>query len=107
MTSLVRTTAAGFTLADCATFEDLINMNGDFSKVLLPIENVFSELPKIQLNEVQTRMYKNGIKLDINRIHLTDSGDRYSVYGDGEFLGTAKIDNERNQLRIEKNFYDR
>lgn len=107
MTSLVRTTAAGFNLSDCVTFEDLIGMNGDFSAILLPIEKVFSDLPKIQLNDVQTKMYKNGIKLDSNRIEFEDCGARYSVYSTTEFLGTAYIDREKNELRIEKNFYDR
>lgn len=107
MTSLVRTTAAGFDLSNCFTFEDLQGMNGDFTKIILPIEKVFSDLPKITLNEAQTRMYKNGIKLDISRIEFTDCNDRYAVYGEEEFLGTAKIDRLKNELRIEKNFYDR
>ena len=107
MISLIRTTAAGFNLSDCVTFEDLIGMNGDFSSVLLPIEKVFFDLPEIKLNEAQTRMYKNGIKLDTDRIKFDGGADRYAVYSESEFLGTAKIDTEKKELRIEKNFYDR
>ncbi len=106
MTSLVRTAAAGFTLSDCVTFEDLINMNGDFSGILLPTERVFDTLPEITLNEVQTRMYKNGIKLDINRIVFTDCSDRYRLFGGGDFLGIGKIDREKAELRTEKNFFN-
>lgn len=109
MTSLVRTEAAGFTLADCTDFTELeaLREAGDFSKVLLPIEKVFEELPEIRLGEVQTRMYKNGIKLDLKRIRIPRKADRYRVSGCGEFLGTAYPDPEQGVLRIEKNFFDR
>lgn len=107
MTALTRTEAAGFTLADCTDFAELEALNGDFSSVLLPIEKVFAELPAIRLGEAQTRMYKNGIKLDLNRIRLPEKADRCRVFGGEEFLGTAKPDYESGLLRIEKNFYDR
>lgn len=107
MTALTRTEAAGFTLADCTDFAELEALDGDFSPVLLPIEKVFAELPEIRLNEVQTRMYRNGIKLDLNRVRFPEKADRYRVFGGGEFLGTAKPDRENGVLRIEKNFFDR
>ena len=106
MTSLVRTEAAGFNLDDCVTFEEL-QRTSDFSKYILPIEKVFSDLPVIKLTEKQTGMYKNGIKLDVNRIVFDDIAERYAVYSEKEFLGTAFIDREKNELRIEKNFYNR
>lgn len=109
MTALVRTEAAGFTLNDCVGFAELeaLREAGDFSSVILPIEKVFRELPAINLNEVQARMYKNGIKLDLNRVRLPEKAPRYRVYGGGEFLGTAKPDCDAGILRIEKNFYNR
>lgn len=107
MTSLVRTSSGGFTLADCCSFEDIQNAadNGTVSELILPIERVFSSLPKLRLGDVQTRMYRNGVKLDLARVYnIKSSADLYSVYGnDGQFIGTARADRENGILRVEKN----
>ena len=50
-------------------------------------------------------MYRNGVKLDINRIEYQDSSERYRVYGSDIFLGTAYIDRDKGELRAEKNFF--
>lgn len=107
MTKLVRTKAAGFTLSDCTTFEELQKMNGDFSGILLPIEKLFADLPAVWLDEEQTRLYKNGVKLDLARLNLPEIPVRCAVYGMDKFLGTAKPDFEQHILRCEKNFFNR
>lgn len=107
MTSLVRTSSGGFTLADCYSFEEIQTAadNGTVSELILPIERVFSSLPKLRLGEEQTRMYRNGVKLDLARVYnIKSSADLYSVYGnDGQFIGTARADRENGILRVEKN----
>lgn len=107
MTSLVRTSSGGFTLADCYSFEEIQTAadNGTVSELILPIERVFSSLPKLRLGDVQTRMYRNGVKLDLARVYnIKSSADLYSVYGnDGQFIGTARADRENGILRVEKN----
>lgn len=110
MTSLVRTAACGFTLDSCVTLEQLQQIadgDRDFSALLLPVDKVFDFLPKIRLCKAQERMYRNGIRLDINRISMEDkASDRHAVYGsDGNFLGTAVVMRDEGLLRIEKNFY--
>lgn len=109
MTALVRTSSGGFSLADCHTLEE-IQLAADESRLeelILPIERVFDSLPKLKLNEVQTRMYRNGVKLDINRINrIKQDVSRYSVYGfDGCFIGIAEADRENSVLRAVKNFF--
>jgi tRNA U55 pseudouridine synthase TruB len=109
MTSLVRTKACGFTLDDCTTFEELqkkADSDGINESILFPLEKLFSELPAICLYGAQERMYRNGVKLDINRIKYTEGSDRYCIYGNDKFLGTAYIDKEKGELRSEKNFFD-
>jgi tRNA pseudouridine55 synthase len=109
MTSLIRTKACGFTLNDCTTFEELqktADLGGINESILLPVEKLFSGLPAIWLYDEQERMYRNGVKLDINRIKYTDDSDRYCIYGNDRFLGTAYIDREKGELRSEKNFFD-
>lgn len=107
MTSLVRTSSGGFTLAECHTMEEIQQAADEnrLEELILPIERVFASLPKLRLNEVQTRMYKNGVKLDISRVHhIKSEVELYSVYGcDGVFIGTAFADHENGILRVAKN----
>lgn len=107
MTSLVRTSSGGFTLAECYTMEEIQQAADEnrLEELILPIERVFASLPKLRLNEVQTRMYKNGVKLDISRVHhIKSEVELYSVYGsDGVFIGTAFVDHENGILRVAKN----
>ncbi len=107
MTSLLRTSSGGFTLGECFTMEEIQQAADEnrLEELILPIERVFSSLPKLRLNEVQTRMYKNGVKLDISRVHhIKTDTELYSVYGfDGGFIGTAFADHENGILRVAKN----
>lgn len=107
MTSLVRLSSGGFTLDDCYNFEEIQQARDEdrLSGLILPVERVFTKLPKLRLGEAQTRMYKNGVKLDLSRIHrLRDDADLYTVYGyNGEFIGTASADREQGVLKVGKN----
>ncbi len=108
MTELERTSSGGFTLADCHTIAEVQAAAEEkrLEELILPIERVFDSLPKLRLNEVQTRMYKNGVRLDLNRIERVKKDVfRYSVYGcDGCFIGIAAADFEKLELRVIKNF---
>lgn len=107
MTSLVRTSASGFTLEDCYTFEEIQQARDKncLENLILPVERVFQSLPKLRLNEHQTKLYKNGVKLDIARVNnIIENCGLYSLYGfDGAFIGTAVADFENGVLRIGKN----
>lgn len=107
MTSLVRTSSGGFTLADCYTFEQIQQARDEdrLEELILPIERVFEKLPKLRLGEAQTRMYRNGVKLDLARVYnIRDDKDTYAVYGnDGCFIGTGIADRESGLLRVGKN----
>lgn len=107
MTSLVRTSSSGFTLADCYTFEEIQKARDEdrLEELILPVERVFEKLPKLKLGEAQTRMYRNGVKLDLARVYnIREGEDTYAVYGnDGAFIGTAYADRENNVLKVAKN----
>lgn len=108
MTSLVRTTACGFSLEDCVTIEDLqreAENERNFEQYLKPVEDVFAELPKLMLHGAQERMYRNGIKLDLTKIRTDITAERISVYGEKGFIGTAVPDRENGVLRVDKTFY--
>ena len=108
MTSLVRTSSSGYTLENCYTIDEVQKMkdNGTIENVILDIDSAFADYDKIKLNEVQTRMYKNGIKLDLERVIYNKKSEIFRAYGfDGEFLGTAKTRIETNELLVDKNFF--
>lgn len=108
MTSLVRTRACGFSLDDCVTLEQLqtaAENGGGFRPFLKPIEDVFADFPALYLKGVQERMYRNGVKLDLDRIRIPAKAERIRVYGESGFIGTAVPDRENGILKVERNFY--
>lgn len=108
MTSLVRTSSNGFSLDNCVTFADVEKLSAEnrLHEIIIPIDRIFSELVPIHLDEKQTFLYKNGVKLELDTIPEICEADRYTVYGnDNSFIGTAKTDRESSILRVEKNFF--
>ena len=94
MTSLVRTRACGFLIDTSVDIERLRNMTDEEKSALVkPVETVFSEYSEIRLDDVQEKLYLNGVRLDTARLHssVTD-GSRYRVYSN-KFLGIADVKN--------------
>lgn len=108
MTSLRRTMAAGFPLEQCITLEEAQKLSAEdrLTEKLLPIDLVFSVYPALHFGEAQSRLYQNGIKLDLDRLPLCDrTQEIYRVYDHNEqFLGLAKCRFETNELIHYKNF---
>ena len=94
MTSLVRTRACGFSIGECYPLEELKALPYEnLAELIKPIDSVFKEFPEIQLDETQKRLYLNGVRLDLSRIHSpTENGQTYRIYA-GEFLGIAAAEN--------------
>lgn len=102
MTSLCRTRACGFELSECVSIEELRENPLDELK-LLSVENVFRDLPTTTLDEVQTRMYLNGVRLDADRLAEKPPLDELiRVYGNGEFIGVAKVNEERELVSVKR-----
>ena len=106
MTALTRVKASGFSLSECVTLEELSAMENPYEKIV-PIEKVFSYLPRIEIKGAQERMYRNGIRLSIKKMQFKKGESEYAVSGENEFLGTAVADYENDELIIKKNFYER
>ena len=105
MTSLCRTRACGFTLAQCHTI-DSMKAADDAERLsrLIPIDSVFSDYMRLELNEVQQRMYLNGVRLDVRRLDTPPQcGQPCRVYAGEDFLGIVKA-NEENELVSVKRF---
>ena len=110
MTALRRTEAAGFTLDDCLTLDEVSRLmeEGRLSEALRPVERIFAPLPAIRLNPVQTRMFLNGVRLDLNRIAGQHPAGRCRVLdAGGAFLGLGDCDPNARELRVKKFFLER
>ena len=105
MTSLCRTQACGFSLADCNDLESLFaakEAGEDMQKYLLPVENVFLQFEKLTVSQAQSIRFKNGGALDAERIKspIAESSV-YRVYSPcGEFLGLGMEENS--QLKVKR-----
>lgn len=97
MTSLVRTRACGYGIDEAYPLSELkVKPIDELERLLLPIDSVFGEYPRLELDEEQKRLYLNGVRLDVKRLrNIPDIADIpesefFRVYA-GEFLGIAKI----------------
>ena len=93
MTSLCRTRSCGYTLEQCHELDEIRSASPEqLEKWLMPVESVFADLPEIPFDEVQQRMYLNGVRLDADRLRKRTETDALSriTYG-GAFLGVGRI----------------
>ena len=104
MTGLERQSSCGLTLEDCVTFAQVEAARdaGTLSELLLPVDRMFAAYPALHLNPAQSRMYRNGVKLSLDRLTLPEQSEKYRIYGDtGCFFGIGRT--EEGLLRVDKN----
>lgn len=100
MTALRRTETAGFKADEAHTIEELEAMENAFDAVI-PTDSLFSQLPRIDLNEKQEKSIKNGVRMTWR---TGDEGAVYRLYGsDGGFLCISKLNDSR--LVLIKSFW--
>lgn len=98
MSSLRRTAAGRFSLADSVPLEALIAAE-DPARYLLPVDTLFADLPARTLTAAQVKPCRNGAA-----IPMAGAG-KCRVYGpDGEFLMVGRL--ERGRLLTEKSFFE-
>lgn len=110
MTALTRTEAAGFTLQDCLTFDEVEELlrTERFTERLLPVDKVFESYPVIRLNAVQSGKFLNGVRLDLNRVIHPKNADTCRVYdSENKFLGLADCCGDTMELVLRKFFIER
>lgn len=108
MTELERIKSSGFTLEQSyplSFYKELSQK--EIMQKLIPVERVFESFTKVFLDEKQSQMFKNGVRLDLTRIDfdfINANKNDYSIYCKGEFLGLANADLEEQSLIIKKLF---
>ncbi len=105
MTSLRRTRASGFSLADAVTPERAAALaaEGRLSECLRPTESLFPSCPPLAVSGPQAARFLNGGALDLGRTSLRGrtppQGARFRVRSpEGEFLGLGEA--REGQLRV-------
>lgn len=101
MASLRRTEAAGFTLAQAVTLEDVAQAaeEGRAEALLRPVDDFFREFPSVQVEGRKEALCRNG-----NPFPFDAADGRYRVYGsDGAFLMLGQCQN--GEMRTVKSFF--
>jgi tRNA pseudouridine55 synthase len=109
LTSLCREKNGIFTKEDAITIdtlEDLAAQNR-IEEVLVSVEKIFEKYPPLYLDEIQTKLVRDGAVLSLERILGGESAQGLMrVYAkDGKFLMLARADQETDQLVRIKGFY--
>ncbi len=100
--SLIRTTAGVFTLDDCITLP-FAEECADLSPYFLPTDTPLREHPQLNLSEKQARMFCNGVKLNLSRLHNPPT-TRCRVCYDSQFLGLAEPNADTDTLNLVRLF---
>ena len=110
MTSLVRTRSGNFTLRDCYRLDEVRKVNeaggkDAVEKLLMPLDIIFNSLPAAKLNDTQTRMFLNGVVLDINRMNLDRMEGPFRILSSaGKVIGIGNR-GEDNDLAVIQRFF--
>jgi tRNA pseudouridine55 synthase len=103
MKTLLRTKSAGFTLSDSFTTDALIKMreDGTLENALLPLDSIFADFEKIEVNAVLAKKVKNGMRIRIDGIK---NGQTYRIYDENNaFLCISECKN--GELVLKKAFW--
>ncbi len=111
MAALRRTKACGFAEPEALPLEKLRELAGGnlLHQALRPVESLFAEYPSVRVSPAQATRFRNGGSLSLERLRmpritLTPDTRLCICGGDGRFLGLAKADPERGELRFLKLF---
>lgn len=117
MTDLCRTRACGFSIDEATPLLELKEMAEHeqlwkvLQKSLLPVDTLFREDPPVTVSRAQAGRFLNGGSLSLERLRMPKlelaDGMRMRVYReDGEFLGLAAVNLQRQELRFVKRFLE-
>lgn len=107
MTSLRRTVAAGFRLADAVTLEQAkaLSEQGELAQRVLPIEDLFLNHASLKVSPAQAQRFRNGGGLSLDRTAIAagnkTDGKIFRVFSpDSEFLGLGTVSSEKEELGV-------
>ena len=94
LSSLTRTGACGFTLADTLGLEEVRKMSsGEVLALARPVEDALGQLPRLDLPEEESRRYLNGMPLKKDPQGFAQNAP-IAVYCGGELLGISMFNGD-------------
>lgn len=106
LTNLQRTKTCTFDINNCITLDDAKNffLNNTLQNYILPCDSVLKNYSKIYISLAQSIRFKNGGRLDLNRISTTfnlSNNQIVRVYSrENQFIGLGKINLEKNEISV-------
>lgn len=100
---LERTYSNGFSIEDSVTLEEAAELaqQGKLGEKILSVEKVMEVYPPLTVSEAQSKRFRNGGALSLERIKGFSGSGLFRVYSDKkEFLGLGKTNEETNELDI-------
>ena len=102
MSSLLRTEAAGFSLAMSKTLSEIEAMSEEEKEALVyPTEYIFRELPRLNLPPFFARLARSGLEIYLKKIGVRASaGDRFSLIDEGGFFAVGEVREFNGELAV-------
>ena len=102
MSSLLRTEAAGFSLAMAKTLSEIEAMGEEEKEALVyPTEYIFRELPRLNLPPFFARLARSGLEIYLKKIGVRASaGDRFSLIDEGGFFAVGEVREFNGELAV-------
>lgn len=93
MSSLRRVSAGGFSLDSAHTLEEIEALSeGERLKLLIPTEELFSDLEAVKLPAFYERLCRNGAEIYLKKINCSfDIGTRVRIYGEKGFFALGEV----------------
>ncbi len=106
LTALRRTISSGYRIEDSINIEEAARLAGEgrLEDHILPLESAFSSLPRLELDETNSKSFRDGIRLPYEQLGVTRVLDQLAVYDQGCFLGLARTEGESGLLIATKIF---
>lgn len=115
MTSLVRSRVGNFSLQDAKTLSEIQKLaeDGCLAGAVIPVEEMFRDVPAIQVQDAADKALQNGNQLKITEVYLKnqphdpEDGDEYRVYDrKGRFCAIYRYDGTRKLFTPVKMFLE-
>lgn len=108
MSALRRMDAAGFSLEDCVTLDELsaLAQRGALSQCVIPLERALGAYPDLCVTQAQAVRFANGGALDAGRLRFArQQCGLYRVFSpDGQFLGLGELPEKGEALKVRRVF---
>lgn len=93
MEALRRTSVGKFDLSQAVSLEELRSMTAEQALAhLLPVDEVFSELPELRLPAFFEKLFRNGERISLKKIGVhAEPGQKFRLYGEGGFYAIGEV----------------